>query len=146
LRKQTFTDQRSRADDLRVNARCYLDRMSRNRQLSTNQLDALIPYAPMVGATEVYVAEFPAAFGSARIQPREPERNEFHGLTVSHPTSGLIAFGLAYTDLVDGRPDEDIYALDVEQSRITYHRPGEWEKMQPGYVDTHHSDKPYFKL
>jgi hypothetical protein len=120
--------------------------MSRNRQLSTDQLDALIPYAPMVGATEAHVAGFPAAFGSARIQPRDPERNEFHGLTVSHPTSGLIALGLAYTDRADGRPDEDIYALDVQQGRITYQRPSEWEKMQPGYVDTHHSDKPYSKL
>jgi hypothetical protein len=67
--------------------------------------------------------------------------------TSSTETGRSLGYGLVSgAPRADGRPDEDIYVLDVQQGRITYQRPGEWEKMQPGYVDTHHSDKPYFKL
>ena len=119
--------------------------MARDRHFSPDELRALLPFAPVVGATEAYQAEFPPSFTSAGINMRDADRNVFHGVTVSRPEENLLVFGTAYTDGHDGRSDEDIFSVDLDSGHVVQESPSEWVKKRPEYDGTHHSPKTHFE-
>jgi hypothetical protein len=94
-----------------------------------------------LGATQAYCGEFPRAFESLGVRPRDEGRNTYLGLTVTRPSKDVVYFGFAYDDRRDGLTDEDIYALDVRHKTLSYYGRGRVEKIDPRFKGTHHGEK-----
>ena len=101
---------------------------------------------PLVGATQYVCGEFPEVFEQNGIRPRDPVRNDYLGMTMSHPREAYGVFGFAYIDNLDGRHDEDIYELEIDSGDLVKFTPGDWENRRPEYEGTHHGDKRYLTL
>lgn len=90
--------------------------------------------------------DFPIAFESTGVRPRNPSHNSYIGVTISRPEEDVAAFGFAYDDLWSGQTDEDMHMLRLSTGELTRWSAMSWERHDPRYSGTHHGDKPYLRF